>query len=214
MLVDFVQEKIFFSNYNPDLYPIFREGRTKQLNEIEEDDFLSKIPIGELETFQHLIRSVYSELMRKRTVNDRSIYFEFNFPFLTADNTCQFLTVKLFPFIFESNIKTSFAQVIYLQFEKTDKTKIGQCVLTDLTNKEKFYYLLTPFSTKNVFVVLNEKELAVFKLVSEGSTESEIVRKLKINMGTLKYLKEKVLLNANAQSTAQIITLLAKQDFL
>lgn len=214
MLVDFVQKKIVFSNYNPYLYTIFQEGRTKQINEITEGDILNKIPAGELATFQNIIKSIYSELIRKRTVNDRTIYFEFNFPFLTTDNTCQFLTVRLLPLIFESNIKTSCVQVVYFQFDITNKTKMGQCVLTDLANNAKTYFLLTPCSAKKTFVALNEKEFSVFRLISEGYTEQEIVRKLKINMGTLKYLKEKVLFNANAQTTAQIIALLTKQDFL
>jgi Response regulator containing a CheY-like receiver domain and an HTH DNA-binding domain len=213
ILIDYKAQRLICRNYNPSLKSIFED---EEMDMPMEKGFLWKNLSNEESTLYKRILLIMSEYRKNNSRSGHIYYFTFNVALQTHTHTgsiqmIQFKAVPLFHINVYPNKVPCFT---YSLLEPSSTLYSGNLTLHDFTNQKKYYYLLLEKGNKESFVVLEESELSIFQLVAKGYVESEIAEMLKISFGTLKYLKSKILLLANVQSTTQLIALLTRQGFI
>lgn len=211
ILIDYKAQRLICRNHNPSLKSIFDD---EEMDMPMENGFLWKNLSKEESTLYRRILLIMSEYRKNSALSGHIYYFTFNVALQTNAGTIQMIQFKAMPLFHINVYPNKVSCFTYSLLEPSNALYSGNLILHDFTNQKKYYYLLLVKSNKESFVVLEESELSIFQLVAKGYVETKIAEILKISFGTLKYLKSKILLQANVQSTAQLIALLTKQGFI
>lgn len=211
ILIDYQAQRLICRNHNPSLRSIFED---EEMDMPMGQGFLWKNLSKEEFALYRRILLIMSEYRKNGALSGHLYHFTFNVALQTNTGTIQMIQFKAMPLFHINVYPNKIPCFTYSLLEPANGLCSGNLTLHDFTNQKKYYYLLLMKGNKESFVVLEEAELYIFQLVAKGCVETEIAEILNISFGTLKYLKSKILLQANVQSTAQLIALLTRQGFI
>jgi DNA-binding CsgD family transcriptional regulator len=213
MISDIVRKNVILYNYNTSLKNIF--DNVPNETEIEEEIFLQLIPEQKRQFFSDCI-TVINEYMFWKAPDENIPYsFTFNIPFISAPGIEQMISCRIFPYYYTSLSKDRKPQAVYFQFDFSLARVAGNLTLHLPTqNSEYKYFVCRSDQPEPGYLVLNKQEIALFYYSGEGLSENEIASKLNINLSMLKHQKSNIMLQLNAISTTQVITMLSKQGLI
>jgi hypothetical protein len=207
-VIDNIHEKIYLANYNQQLFSIFPEQNT--VGEYDEKQLLKMICEADIGLFQEIL-----QIMSGNNCCRGLKWYSFSFIIKFADNlSFQGVKVSICPLMDIHSTIHKRGVIIYCHMDISQNTKSGQLTIYDMNEQNKFYCLLTDTTAKKQIIIFNEVELSIFRLASQGYSETEITQLLNLSMGNFRYIKAKIMSNTNVRSTAQVISLMTKQGFI